>query len=94
MTLCHGTPRHGSTLALRIALGTTYEKLACSPLSTEHSRNKIIVASLFGPGLIERGSTVTHYFSIVTFAITSAQRLPHSYRFRSSQRLLLVYLEL
>ena len=75
MTLRHGTPRHGSTLALRIALGTTYEKLACFPLSTERllSRNKIIVASLFGPGLIERGSTVTHYFSIVTFAITSAQ---------------------
>ena len=69
MALRHGTPRHGSTLALRIALGTTYEKLACSPLSTEHSRNKIIVASLFGPGLIERGSTVTHYFPIVTFAI-------------------------
>ena len=71
MTLRHGTPRHGSTLALRIALGTTYEKLACFPLSTERllSRNKIIVASLFGPGLIERGSTVTHYFPIVTFAI-------------------------
>ena len=30
--------------------------------------NKILVASLFGPGLIERGSTVTHYFPIVTFA--------------------------